>query len=358
MKSLGILKRGLLVGIALVALPVAASAQQVIKLTAMDGYPPRALWVKHFIEFLIPETDRILARTGKYKIQWHQAWGGQIVKPRGVLDGIKNRLGDIAVITTVFYSSKLPLNNIPFYTPFSSHNPVLISKTMDALMDKFPEFQKQFDDQNQVALTNYSSIDNYGIFTKKKVDKITDLKGMKILAAGPNALYIKPLGAVNVLSNLTQQYNDLKSGIADGTIIWPEAMMTFKLHEVAPYYLKTDFGTGVNKSITVNKDTWNSLPGEVKTALKQASVAYRDRVAQAAIDLSDSSTKKFLASGGKIRELSAEEKKHWADSLPNIAQNLAADVEKQAGYPARKMIAAYMSMLRAGGAKPIRDWDK
>jgi len=358
MKSLGILKRGLLVGIALVALPVAASAQQVIKLTAMDGYPPRALWVKHFIEFLIPETDRILARTGKYKIQWHQAWGGQIVKPRGVLDGIKNRLGDIAVITTVFYSSKLPLNNIPFYTPFSSHNPVLISKTMDALMDKFPEFQKQFDDQNQVALTNYSSIDNYGIFTKKPVNKITDLKGMKILAAGPNALYIKPLGAVNVLSNLTQQYNDLKSGIADGTIVWPEAVMTFKLHEVAPYYLKTDFGTGVNKSITVNKDTWKSLPAEVQKALKEASVAYRDRVAQAAIDLSDGSTKKFLASGGKIRELSAEEKKHWADSLPNIAQNLAADVEKQQGYPARKMITAYMDMLRAGGAKPVRDWDK
>jgi len=348
----------LLVAIAVVALPVAASAQQVIKLTAMDGYPPRALWVKHFIDFLIPETDRILAKTGKYKIQWHQAWGGQIVKPRGVLDGIKNRLGDIAVITTVFYSSKLPLNNIPFYTPFSSHNPVLISKTMDELMAKFPEFQKQFDDQNQVALTNYSSIDNYGIFTKKPVDKITDLKGMKILAAGPNALYIKPLGAVNVLSNLTQQYNDLKTGIADGTIIWPEAMMTFKLNEVAPYYLKTDFGTGVNKSITVNKDTWNSLPDEVKAALKQASVAYRDRVAQAAIDLSAGSTKKFLASGGKIRALSAEEKKHWADSLPNIAQNLAADVEKQQGYPAGKMIAAYMDMLRAGGAKPIRDWDK
>jgi hypothetical protein len=44
--------------------------------------------------------------------------------------------------------------------------------------------------------------------------------------------------------------------------------------------------------------------------------------------------------------------------LPNIAQNLAADVEKQQGYPAGKMIAAYMDMLRAGGAKPIRDWDK
>jgi len=347
-----------MVGIAVVALPVVASAQQVIKLTAMDGYPPRALWVKHFIEYLIPEVDKRLAKTGNYKIQWHQAWGGQIVKPRGVLDGLKNRLGDIAVVTTVFYASKLPLNNLPFYTPFSTHNPKVLSKIMDDLMDKYPSFQKQFDDQNLVALTNYSSIDNYGVFTKRPVNKVTDIKGMKILAAGPNALYIKAVGGVNVLSDLTQQYNDLKTGVADGTIIWPEATITFKIFEVAPYYLKTDFGTGVNKSIAVNKDTWAGLPAEVKKVLKEVSVDYRDRVAQAAIDLSDVSTKKFLASGGKLRALSAEEKKHWADMMPNIAQNLAADVEKRNGYPAKKILSAYMDALRAAGEKPVRDWDK
>jgi TRAP-type C4-dicarboxylate transport system substrate-binding protein len=347
-------------GLALVlaALPLTASAQQVIKLTAIDGYPPRALWVKHFIEYFIPETNKRLAKTGKYKIDWHQAWGGQIVKPRGVLDGLKNKLGDIGVVTTVFYSSKLPLNNLPFYTPFSSHNPKVLSKIMDDLMEKYPAFQKQFDDQNLVALTNYSSIDNYGVFTKTPVNKVTDLKGMKILAAGPNALYIKAVGGVNVLSNLTQQYNDIKSGVADGTIIWPEATITFKLVEVAPYYLKTDFGTGVNKSIAVNKEVWTSLPAEVKKVLKEVAVDYRDRVAQAAIDLSDVSTKKYVAAGGKIRVLSAEEKKHWADIMPNIAQELAADVEKRNGYPAKEILSAYMNALRAAGEKPVRDWDK
>ena len=33
-------------------------------------------------------------------------------------------------------------------------------------------------------------------------------------------------------------------------IIWPEATITFKIGEVAPNYLETDFGTGVNKAIT------------------------------------------------------------------------------------------------------------
>jgi len=263
------------IALALALLPAVANAQQVIKLTAIDGYPPRALWTKLFIEYYIPEVDKRLAKSGKYKIDWLQAWGGQIVKPRGVLDGIKNKLGDIGIVTTVFHASKLPLNNLPYYTPFSSRNPRIVSQVMDSLMDRYPEFQKQFDAQNQVVLTNYSSIDNYGVFTKEPVNRVSDIKGLKILAAGPNALYIKAVGGVNVLSNLTQQYNDLKTGVADGTVIWPEATITFKLVEVAPYYFETDFGTGVNKSITVNKEVWASLPDEVKKVLKEVAVDYR-----------------------------------------------------------------------------------
>jgi len=346
-------------GVVLAALPVAASAQQSIKLTIIDGYPPRALWVKVLIDYFIPEVNKRLAANGnKYKIDWQQAFSGQIAKPRGVMDALKNRLGDIGVVTTVFHSSKLPLNNLPYYTPFSTRNPILVGKVMDELTDKFPAFQKQFDDQNQILLTSYSSIDNYGVFTKKPVAKFEDLKGLKINAAGPNALYVKPLGAVGVLGSLLTYANQIKTGVTDGCIIWPEAMITFKIAEVAPNYLETDFGTGVNKSLTINKDVWNGLPDQVKKVLKETARDYRDKVAQAALDKADASIKKYKALGGKITKLSEADKKKWADRMPNIAQNLAKSVEKKNGYPATKILAAYMEALRAGGEKPSRNWDK
>ncbi|MGA7486683.1 MAG: C4-dicarboxylate TRAP transporter substrate-binding protein [Xanthobacteraceae bacterium] len=351
--------RPALLGIALAAVPFAAGAQQVIKLTAIDGYPPRALWTKIFIEYYIPEVNKRLAAAGnKYKIDWQQAWGGQIVKPRGVLDGIKNKLGDIGIVTTVFHASKLPLNNLPYYTPFSSRDPKLVSKVIDDLADKFPAFQKQFDDQDQVQLTAYSSIDNYGVFTKQPISGMADIKGMKILCAGPNALYIKAVGGVNVLSDLTQQYNDIKTGVADGTVIWPEATITFKLVEVAPNYLETDFGTGVNKSVTINKQVWAGLPPEVKKVLKEVAVDYRDQVSKATMERAEASIKSFKAQGGKITPLSEADKKKWAFLMPNIAKNLADDVEKRNNYPAHQILAAYMEALRASGAKPVRNWDK
>jgi TRAP-type C4-dicarboxylate transport system substrate-binding protein len=351
--------RNLCVAVALVAAPGIARAQQAIKLTIIDGYPPKALWVKVLIDYFIPEVNKRLAADGnKYKIDWQQAFSGQIAKPRGVMDAIKNKLGDIGVVTTVFHSSKLPLNNLPYYTPFSSRNPILVSKVIDELTDKYPAFQKQFDDQNQILLTSYSSIDNYGVFTKNEVKSIDELKGLKLNAAGPNALYIKPLGAVGVLGSLLTYANQIKTGVTDGCIIWPEATITFKIAEVAPHYLETDFGTGVNKSLTINTDVWKSLPAEVQKVIKATARDYRDKVAQAALDDAATSMKKFKAAGGTVVTLSKAEQKKWAEKMPNIALNLAKEVEAKEGYPATKILAAYMDALRAAGEKPARDWDK
>ena len=44
----------------------AMAAPQTINLTAVDGYPPRALQVRTFINYFIPEVNKRLAASGKY----------------------------------------------------------------------------------------------------------------------------------------------------------------------------------------------------------------------------------------------------------------------------------------------------
>jgi TRAP-type C4-dicarboxylate transport system substrate-binding protein len=358
MPTLGTLIRTTCLALTVAALPATASAQQVIKLTAMDGYPPRALWVKEFIEFFIPEVDKRLAAAGnRYKIEWTQGWSGQIVKIRSVLDGVQNGLGDIAIITTVFYGDRLPLNNLPYYVPFTSGNPHLVARTMDKLAANIPAYKKQFEDVNQVVLTSFSTIDDYGIFLKNPISKASELKGLKINMAGANALYLSSVGAVGVAGDLVTYYNNIKTGVVDGAIMWMEGGTTFKLYEVAPYYLKTGFGTMTNKALSVNKNTWNKLPDEVKKVFQDVAVAYREHLADLSAKLGEQSLKTHLANGGKVIELSEAERVTWAKSLPNIAQKWAEDTEKK-GLPAKAALAAYMDAIRAGGAKPLRNWDK
>ena len=103
------LTRRTLMGAALATMTaMPAIAQETISAVVIDGYPDRALWVQQFSNFFIPEVDRRLAETGNYVMDWQENYGGSIVKPKGVLEGIELGLGDIGIVTTIFHSSKLP----------------------------------------------------------------------------------------------------------------------------------------------------------------------------------------------------------------------------------------------------------
>ena len=357
MLDLKSMTRAMAAGLVLAAFPAVAGAQQTINLTAIDGYPPRASWVREFVEFYIPTVNKRLAESGKYKINWTQAWSGQIAKPGGVLSAMEQGLGDIAIITVPFYPDRLPMNVLPFNMPFTSNDPALMSKVMDDLADKFPAFRQQFEKVNQVLLTNYSTIDSYQLFTRRQISSPKDLKGVRINAAGDNMRYLEPIGAVGVRGALADYFNNVKTGVTEGAVMWLEGAVSFKLFEVAPYFVDVGFGTAVNKSLTVNKRTWDKLPDEVKSVLQEVAMELRDRHAKLAVETGEKSRKAFLAGGGKVVEVSEEERREWAQALPNLAQEWAAAAEKE-GYPGKAYLKAMMDGLRAGGAKPLRDWDK
>ncbi|MCZ7563355.1 MAG: C4-dicarboxylate TRAP transporter substrate-binding protein [Burkholderiales bacterium] len=346
---------------AIVALGLAAAvpafAQQTINLTAIDGYPPRALWIKEFVNFYIPEVDKRLARDGRYQIRWNQAWGGQIVKPAGVLEGLQKGLGDIGIVTTAIYGDKMKVMSVAFMTPFTTTDPMLVARTVDELAERFPGIKKTFDSYNQVYLANSVVLDSYQMFTKKEARGLTDFSGMKIASAGPNLRYLPPTGAVGVAGSLNNYYNMIQTGIVDGCMLWPEAAATFKLAEVAPYMMKADIGAVNSKVVTVNADTWKRLPPEVQKVLKDVAIEYRDHLAKLAASIGDESLAKYKKAGGKVFVLSRADRGKWAKSIPNIAKEWAADLDKE-GLQGSEMLAYYMEKMR-GSDQPIeRQWDK
>lgn len=334
-----------------------AAAQQTINLTAIDGYPIRAMWVKEFAEFYIPEVDKRLAAGGKYKIRWNQAWGGQIVKPRGVLEGLQRGLGDIGVVTTPFHTDKAPMQALAYVTPFVTSDPSLVARTLDALAHKYPAVMNEFAAYNQVYLTTAVVLDSYQLFTKAPVKQLADLKGLKVNGAGTNLRYLDGLGATGVAGPLTTYYNNLQTGIVDGAFLWPEAAVSFKLVEVAPHMLKADLGSVNTKVISVNAERWKKLPPEVKKVLQDVAIAYRDRLAEIAATKGKSSEAAYVKAGGTITSMSDDARAAWAKGLPNLAKEWAAKMDGQ-GKPGSQVLAAYMNALRGAGAKPLRDWDR
>ena len=344
-----------LAGVALLTAQ-AASAADTLKMVAIDGYPERSMWVQEFSNFFIPRVNEELAKNGNYEIEWQEAYGGQIVKPRGVLEGVKLGLGDIGIVTTIFHNSVLPSQGISAVTPFISSDARVVAKAVDEIAKEYPAMAAELDEENQVYLATGVVLDTYQLFSTEPIDSIDDLQGKKVAGAGYNLRYLEGIeGAAGVRGGLPNFYNMLQTGVVDAAMLWPEAAGTFKIAEVAPYMLKADIGAVNSKTVTVNKDVWERLPDEVKDVLQTVAVEYRDHVAEVAMTRASSALEAYIAGGGTVVELTAEAREAWAFSMPNIAKDWAEGLD-QTGAPGTDMLKAYVAKLVAAGEVPVRDW--
>ena len=331
-------------------------AAEKISAVVSDGYPARALWVKEFTNFFIPEVDKRLAEAGNYEMNWQENYGGSIVKPKGVLEGVQLGLGDIGIVTTIFHSSKLPSQGISGSTPFVASDARAVAKAVDEIAREFPAMNNEFKAQNQVYLATGVVLDTYQVFCSDPVSSVSDLEGRKIAGAGLNLRYLEGIkDAAGVRGGLTDFYNMLQTGLVDCGMLWPESAATFKISEVAPYMLRADLGAVNSKTITVNADYWAKLPEEVQGVLKEVAIAYRDHVAGIAMDRAEASRQAYVDGGGTIVEVSADDRASWANAMPNIAQEWAATLNGN-GEDGDAMLDAYLAKLKDAGHTPVRDW--
>ena len=356
-------KRGLIVAAAL-AIAVAAiaaspaQAQEKIKLSLVSGYPPLASWTGAAIETFIPKIAESLAKTGNYEIEWNVAISGQVVRATGELEGVETGVGDVGIVVTAAEPSKAPLYAVSFNTPFTTLDMTLLSDTMKDLADKFPAYAAGWDKFNQVSLQPAAAVDNMMIWTDKKITKLADVKGMKIGAIGPNLRWVQPIGAVGVNTDLVKAYSALSTGVFTGAIFWPAAAGQFKICDPAPYALEADIGAVSGFALNVNKDVWNGLPDEVKTAFIEAAPLWKTdniaRVKKVTSIMVNKCTKEF---GTEFTKLSDAERDQWANALPPLGKEWAEQRNK-AGEPGTEILKTYMDAMRAANQPIARHWDR
>jgi TRAP-type C4-dicarboxylate transport system substrate-binding protein len=329
-----------------------AHAQETIKLTVAAGHPPIFLWVKHLKESFMATVDAELAKGGKYKIAWTEAYGGTLAKIGSELETMQQGISDLGIVATVFQSSKLPLNNVTYFVPYGPADANTVTAAIDKVQDR-PELKAEWNKYGLVYLAGFA-IDNYGIASTFPISKMEDLNGHKIGGAGPNLAWFKNTGAVGVQGSLNTFYNDVKTGVYEGVIAFITSAVPAKLYEVAPNFTVANMGAMYAGAVAVNKSRYDKLPAEVKAAFQKGKEAYaKAYVAEQSARIA-ASLEAWKAGGGKITELSAAEQQRLVKAIPNPT----LDWIKQAGPTAKTVLAAYMEAVRATGFKFPRDFDK
>jgi len=336
----------------------AAAQGETVRLTIASSHTTGLAWVGVMHTLVVPESNKRLESMGSpYRILWTEAYGGSLYKYNHTLEAIEIGLTDIGWVGTLWELSKMPLQNVTYYTPFVTDDYQMIYEIMNDLHDQVPALEQAWTDQNQRFLGS-SVLDTYHLMTNFPVNSFDDLAGHKILAPGPTAAWLEGTGAVPVDGGLTTYYTQISTGVADGVLTILTGAPPYRIQEVAPYVTLVGIGAQQMGGMSINLDTWNRLPADVQAVLDELGTEYsKGEAAELGVRYARA-LEQFRADPNVfVSELPPAERQKWIDGLPNIAGRWVAATEAR-GIPAREVLRAYMDAVRARGGRPLRNWDR
>ena len=267
--------------------------------------------------------------------------------PNGVLhggkDGFKALVTDVTDIAPAF----------PLYLPSSFHltNGMFLPGAFDSVHATieagevlYPKYLKPEYQAMGIELFFTAASAPYQLVSTKKIDSLEDLKGMKVRGSGGAVnQMVESLGATPVTIPSAEIYSAFQQGLIDGVLVPTESILTFRLQEIAKYYVPLDLGRAGHIPFGLNRKTYMSLPDDLRKVVydagRYASLKYAD-FNQKGIDnaleaMKEAGVVTIVFSDEDKEKIAAAQKVLWDEF---IAKNEAD------GYPAKEFVAEMQAL--------------
>ncbi|RMF41556.1 MAG: hypothetical protein D6754_00725 [Alphaproteobacteria bacterium] len=326
---------------------------ETITLRIGSGHPPGVVYAGLMLSYFEPELKRRVEERTEHKINFVEGYSGSIVKVTEVLEGVQDGILDIGGFCFCFEPSNLPLHAFQVMLPFGTMDPELSLKIAQEVYAEVPYLSNVFEEKfNQILLSRIAD-GGYNLGTSFPWDDLSDLKDKKIAGAGLNLNWLEYAGVTPVQSSLATAYTEMKTHVYEGWIMFPSAWVNLKLYELGPYYTLIGFGSITWHGLTINKDTYDSLPPEVQEILREVAHDYELQtgiVNKREYDRLVDELRGLIT----VREIEPEVRKAWAQSLADWPQKMADELNAQ-GLPATKVLNLTLDRAEANGYQwPVR----
>ncbi|MGD9975331.1 MAG: TRAP transporter substrate-binding protein [Desulfatirhabdiaceae bacterium] len=260
--------------------------------------------------------------SGKVKITYYG--GGALLNGPQIYDGILKGMADIGMSVFGYSRGVFPVMEV-IDLPNAYPDGKIATRVINDFYQKFKPAEL-----SKVKVL-YLHAHGPGILhSKKEVNKLEDLKGLKIRSYGFNADMVTALGAVPVALPMGGVYEALQKGVADATFVGSEALKGWKQAEVIKFSVGCyAIGYSAGQYVVMNLDRWKSLPKDVQDVFEQVSTEWIPKHG-AAWDQSDKEGLEYsLSLGNKFIQLSPEENARWADAVRPVTDNYIGAMNKK-----------------------------
>lgn len=301
--------------------------------TGVDGAS-----LKYFLEEVTKETNG--------RVTFETYFGGSMTKSGETLEAVSGGLADIAFVPEGFYESQF----YPLFVamlPYSTTSEWVANKALKEMFDTYAPFTEMCKKQGVVNLGPVVPSEVVIVSTKKPINGLADMQGLKIRAMGAVNSEMSMLGATPVALDASEIYEALeRDTVAAATGIPVTLAVSYKLQEVADYFIFSGIGTYTTSSLYMNEKTWNSLPEDIQKAFRTVYDRFVDEYS------SDSwmggelkkSIKAIEDAGKTVIALDEAEQAKWAEKLESTVADFVAKADSY-GYNGQEILDTYRALV-------------
>jgi TRAP-type C4-dicarboxylate transport system substrate-binding protein len=324
---------GFLVGFVLGVYP--AFAQEVITIRYAHFMPPPTAQAINSDQWCKEVEKRT---NGRVKFNFYP--GSTLMPAPQTYDSVVKGIADMGFSIMSYTRGKFPLTEV-IDLPLGYKSGYIATKLINAYYEKFKP--KEFDETKVLYLHAHGP----GILTTKKpVYKLEELKGMKIRSTGLSAKIVQALGAAPVGLPITETYDALSKGVAEGVLMPVEGLHQWKLAEVTKFTTE-NWGSAYSTGffVVMNKNKWNALPPEVQKTIEAVDQEWIEKTGRLWDRIDVEGKEWALKQGHKFIPISKEEDARWVEKVSPILDDYVKEM-KAKGLPGDQALKFCLDYLK------------
>ncbi len=338
MKRLGVVCVAVFVVCAVVGVfgSTVSAQDKTISLRFASFFPP-----SHQLAKITDQWCKEVEKRTKGKVKVRQYAGGTLTSAPQIYDSVVQGVVDVGNHVLGYTMGKFPLSEVLDY-PLGYPSGVVATNLANEYFKKFKP--KEFDDVQVMYFHGQAP----GILhAKKPVNKLEDIKGLKMRTYGSNAEFMSQLGGTPVAMPMGDAYDAISRGVADGLLCAYEALEGWKLGEVIKYTTE-NYGSAYTATfiVAMNKKKWASIPPAEQKIIEEINKEWIVKQGKVWNAIDESGKKYSLKRGNKVITLSAAEQARWAERAQPLYEKYVKKT-KEKGLPGDQVLKFAKDYLKA-----------
>ena len=284
--------------------------------------------------------DEVKKKTnGKVEITVYPV--GTLTPPAKTYDAVSKGIADIGMSCPLWVAGRFPLSEI-FEMPSDIPSSWVTTRVYADLYKKYTF--KEYEDVHVLFLHGPGR--NVIATKSTQVNKLEDLRGLKLRTSGATIDLVKTWGAVPRAMAMSEAYEALSKGVIDGNFAVPEVLKGFKTAEVLKFVTVPPVSTSSCQFVAMNKRKWHSLPDAVKKVFNEVSSDWAEKHAMVWMYYDKTGIEYFksLSADRQFSVIPMDQRPQWEKPALAVLEKYISDKEAM-GLPAKEYVKYFQERV-------------